>query len=164
MGALGSRDYYQLLGVERNAPAERIKQAYIELARVYHPDSNFYTEIIETEVEQSQLAMFQALTNAYNTLIHPQSRREYDAKLAPQLPTWESESGEESFHRRGERKPALKFKEGKRTSEVYGIFGQTRSAHEADPLMEREMNTQTEIIRRRVRAGFWRKLRRMLGL
>ena len=34
------KDYYQVLGVEKDANAKRIKEAYRELALKYHPDRN----------------------------------------------------------------------------------------------------------------------------
>jgi curved DNA-binding protein len=59
-------DYYSKLGVDRNASADDIKQAYRRLAREHHPDRGGDT------------ARFQELQQAYDTLSDPQRRAEYD--------------------------------------------------------------------------------------
>ena len=64
-----SKDYYQILGVPRDATQEVIKNAYRKLARKYHPD-----------VSREALAefRFKEVGEAYKVLKDPESRLEYD--------------------------------------------------------------------------------------
>lgn len=59
-------DYYQTLGVAKNATPDEIKKAYRKLASQHHPDKGGDT------------AMFQKIEEAYRTLSDPQKRQEYD--------------------------------------------------------------------------------------
>jgi curved DNA-binding protein len=63
------KDYYQTLGVPREASADDIKHAYRRLARKYHPDLNK-----EAEAE----ARFKELGEAYEVLKDPEKRAAYD--------------------------------------------------------------------------------------
>jgi molecular chaperone DnaJ len=63
------RDYYEVLGVSRNATDEELKKAYRRLAKQYHPDANK-----ETGAE----ARFIEINEAYETLSDPQRRTIYD--------------------------------------------------------------------------------------
>lgn len=63
-------DYYELLGVQRNADGATIKSAYRKLAMQYHPDRNPG----DTECE----AKFKAISAAYDCLKDPQKRAAYD--------------------------------------------------------------------------------------
>jgi len=64
------RDYYAVLGVERNASAEDIKKAYRKLARKYHPDVNAAPDAEER---------FKEVGEAYEVLKDPEKRAAYDA-------------------------------------------------------------------------------------
>ena len=63
------RDYYEVLGVSRNASDDELKKAYRRLAKQYHPDTN---------KEQGAEARFVEINEAYETLSDPQRRTIYD--------------------------------------------------------------------------------------
>jgi curved DNA-binding protein len=70
VGHMTYKDYYKVLGVERNAPAEVIKQAYKRLAMQYHPDRN--------PGDQAAEDRFKAIAEAKEVLLNPVTRRRYD--------------------------------------------------------------------------------------
>jgi len=75
------RNYYERLGVARTATLAEIKEAYREIARVYHPDSNFFGDILEYKLDEKDDKIFQLVTAAYDTLIKEDKRKEYDLTL-----------------------------------------------------------------------------------
>jgi molecular chaperone DnaJ len=64
-----ARDYYEILGISRDADKEEIKRAYRRLARKYHPDVNK-----ETGAEER----FKEINRAYEVLSEPEMRARYD--------------------------------------------------------------------------------------
>ena len=63
-------DFYQILGVPRDASQEDIQRAYRKLARTYHPDVNH---------DPGAEDRFKDVSEAYDVLSDPQTRRRYDA-------------------------------------------------------------------------------------
>ena len=64
-----SKNYYDVLGVKRDAAQDEIKKAFRKLAAKYHPDAG------------GDEAKFKEVSEAYNTLSDEQKRREYDQML-----------------------------------------------------------------------------------
>jgi molecular chaperone DnaJ len=67
---MANKDYYQILGVSRNASEKEIKQAYRRLARKHHPDLN--------PGDKSAEARFKEMNAAYEVLSNPEKRKKYD--------------------------------------------------------------------------------------
>ncbi|MDQ6919829.1 MAG: DnaJ domain-containing protein [Candidatus Dormibacteraeota bacterium] len=73
------KDYYEILGVSRDADAKEIKAAYRKLARKYHPDVN---------KDPSADARFKEINEANEVLSDPAKRKKYD-ELGPDWEAWE---------------------------------------------------------------------------
>ena len=65
------RDYYEILGVPRDASKEDIKKAYRKLAMKYHPDMN-------KEKPKEAEEKFKELSEAYEVLVDDDKKSRYD--------------------------------------------------------------------------------------
>lgn len=64
------KDFYEILGVKKNASEKEIKSAYRKLAKKYHPDTNPGDKVAEQK--------FKEITEAYNILSDKEKRKLYD--------------------------------------------------------------------------------------
>src|SRR6478672_11330012 len=65
-----NQDYYETLGVARDAPLDEIRKSYRKLARKYHPDLNPGDKAAEER--------FKSVQEAYDILSDPKKRQMYD--------------------------------------------------------------------------------------
>ncbi|MDQ1383042.1 MAG: curved DNA-binding protein, partial [Actinomycetota bacterium] len=67
---MAPRDFYEVLGVARGAQPDEIQRAYRKLARTYHPDVN---------KDPAAEERFKEVSEAYDVLSDPETRKRYDA-------------------------------------------------------------------------------------
>lgn len=79
------KDYYKILGVERNASEEEIKKAYRRLARKYHPDTT-------REDKAAAEEKFKEINEAYEVLSDPEKRAHYD-RFGSEWSRWQQSGG-----------------------------------------------------------------------
>lgn len=65
------RDYYEVLGVNKNATDDEIKSSFRKLAKKYHPDAN-------QDNKKEAEAKFKEINEAYETLSDSNKRAMYD--------------------------------------------------------------------------------------
>ena len=66
---MNKKDYYEVLGVDKNASEADIKSAFRKLAKKYHPD---------VSKEENAAEKFKEAQEAYAVLSDPEKRRQYD--------------------------------------------------------------------------------------
>jgi curved DNA-binding protein len=79
------KDYYKMLGVDRNASEKEIKKAYHKLARKYHPDVNPGNKEAEEQ--------FKEINEAHEVLSDPEKRKKYD-RLGTNWQQWQNMGGD----------------------------------------------------------------------
>ena len=89
------KDYYKILGVDRQAQPEEIKKAYRKLAKQYHPDV--------VKGDKAKESRMYEIQEAYACLEKEERRKKYDAECLKESGKRTESSGEAS----GERKPDM---------------------------------------------------------
>ncbi|XP_017340605.1 dnaJ homolog subfamily B member 9 [Ictalurus punctatus] len=135
---LAQKDYYEILGVPKDASERQIKKAFHKLAMKYHPDKN---------KSPDAEAQFREIAEAYETLSDAKRRREYDQMRSSRF------SGDGARGTRGDqfRQPfSFNFEDMFRD---FDVFGQpTHSQHKRH--FESHFQAHEEAHRRNFRNSF----------
>jgi len=86
---LDTLTFYELLSIPRDADKKRVRAAYFDLAKTFHPDTMFRRRLGSYKAKME--FVFNRLTEAYEILSKKESRAEYDAYLALTQSTREAE-------------------------------------------------------------------------
>ncbi len=97
-----SKNYYEILGVARDATPKEIKKSYFEMARKYHPD-RFDRELPQDSREMVE-EVFGHITRAFQTLNNEKEKQDYDARL---------DKPEELDRKVLDQRADMKFRQGK---------------------------------------------------
>ncbi|MBI5025381.1 MAG: DUF4388 domain-containing protein [Nitrospirae bacterium] len=98
--SLGRLNYYELLGVDIDAPLSKIKRAYFLAAKNYHPDRYYSTS--DATLKDKLTEIFTRLNTAYDTLKDDEKRKKYNASLfEPQKKSSDEVNRSEEQFRRG---------------------------------------------------------------
>ena len=134
------RDYYEVLGVQKNATDEELKKAYRQLAKKYHPDANPNNK---EEAEKK----FKEVNEAYEVLSDKQKRSMYD-QFGHSGPNGYSSdfsgfSGFDGFSGFGGGNGGFDVDLGDIFSSFFG--GSTRSQRQNGPVRGRDLRVRIEI-------------------
>ena len=73
-------DYYTVLGVDKTADNELIRQAFYQRAEIMHPDRHY--NIVDSDLREKLYIVYKRVSEAYRVLGIGETRREYDNQLA----------------------------------------------------------------------------------
>jgi curved DNA-binding protein len=151
--AVEYKDYYDVLGVDRDASQDEIRQAYRKLAREYHPDLNE-----DPDAEER----FKELGEAYEVLSDPEKRGRYD-RLGAQWRAQENASAggdfEDFFAGQGfNRDRGTEFGDGVFSDFFEQLFGDGGAPRASGPLRGRDREAVLELSFEDALTGVGRRL------
>ncbi len=77
---IADQNYYEMLGLDRDASTEDIRRAYFVLSKTFHPEK--LPKDVRISLKEAVQYVFSNLTEAHTVLIDPKTREEYDTAMA----------------------------------------------------------------------------------
>lgn len=135
-------DYYQVLGVERNADADQIKKAYRKLARKFHPDAN------PNDKEANK--KFQQINEANEVLSDPEKRKKYDRygkdwEHGAQQEAYNAQRQSQGFPGGGQSFSGADFEEGGFSDFFSSLFGGGRRGQSQTRFRGQDVNATLDL-------------------
>jgi len=75
------KNYYEILGITRDATEKEVRDAYRDLSRYYDPESEYRKKVIQNPISPEELKAYELITQAHDTLTDFKQRLEYDRTL-----------------------------------------------------------------------------------
>ena len=121
------KDYYEVLGLTTEAPAEEIRIAYRKLAKANHPDKH--------KGDPAYVEKFKDIQEAYDVLSDAEKRKEYDTQLAHQ----------KSYNKKEVKKSATNKKADKSSNDNAQQQSQTEHPEQPRPEEIKDMHTLVDM-------------------
>jgi DnaJ-class molecular chaperone len=137
-----ARDFYDILGVKRDAPDKEIRSAYRKLARKYHPDV--------TPNDKAAEARFKEATAAFEVLSDAEKRKKYDRygdrwEYADQIEEAHKQQSAGGWARQGGGSSTFSFDGGDFGSIFENIFRRERGGPRGAPSPRRGQGIETPV-------------------
>lgn len=78
------KSYYELLGIKPSASPQEIERAFRDIARIFDPESDFYSDIVSDPPKPHHLQIFLLARTAHEVLTDAAQRKAYDVFLKRQ--------------------------------------------------------------------------------